>query len=517
MDEIIRQTTLVMKGMWKYRWLGMGATWLVAVVAVVVVFSIRDRYEASARVFVDTQSILKPLMQGMAIEPNMEQQIMILSRTLISRPNLEKLVRMADLDLNAKNKASLESLIDDLAKSLSIRSASHDNIYMLTYTDPEPERAKRVVQSLVSIFVESSLGNKRKDSDSARKFIDDQVQVYRKKLEDAENRLKEFKLKNISAQSGEGKDYFGRLGDVSAQLERAKLELREAEHSRDALKAQISSEDPVLRSAGSAPVPEIDSRIDALKRNLDNLLQKYTDEHPDVVGARRMIGELEAQKAKELAARKSSGQPDVPVISSSNPVYQRLRVSLAESEAAVAKLRTRVSEYQSRYNQLRDSVKMIPQLENELVQLTRDYDTYKKQYEGLVARRESATISGDMEASTAAVDFRLIDPPRVGSKPVYPNRLLMLPMTLLAALAAGLVAPFALSQLRPVFFDARALRDATGLPILGVVTKKMPDAELAREKRRLRLFVACGLGIFLAYGGGIALLVYMSTRSVVVA
>jgi polysaccharide chain length determinant protein (PEP-CTERM system associated) len=517
MDEILRQAILALKGMWRHRWLGLFFAWVVAAIAVAVVFRIPDRYEASARVFVDTQSILKPLMSGLAIEPNMDQQIMILSRTLISRPNIEKLIRMADLDLDIKSKAEMEGMIDDLSRKLTIRSTSRDNLYTLAYSDPQPERARRVVQSLVSIFVESSLGNKRRDSDSAKKFIDDQILVYQKKLEDAENRLKEFKLRNLSVQTGDGKDYFRRLNDVGVELERARLELREAENSRDALRRQMAGESPLLLSdapGGGGLVPEIDGRIDALKRNLDGLLQRYTEQHPDVAGTRRMIAELEEQRLQEIAARKKSGASNLPAAGSTNPVYQKLKVSLAENEASVASLRTRVAEYQNRYEQLKASMKMVPQLEAELVQLNRDYDIHKKNYESLVARRESATISGEMDASTAVVDFRLIDPPRVGAKPVSPNRLLLVPMTLLLALGAGFLSPFVVSQVRPVFFDARALREMAGLPLLGIVTKKFSDADTVRHKRAFRLFIAGVLALFAAYGGGMALMVYLSARSV---
>lgn len=518
MDEILRQATTILRGMWKHRWLGLVVAWIVAAVSVVVVFRIPDRYEASARIYVDTQSILRPLMSGLAIQPNMDQQVLILSRTLISRPNIEKLIRMADLDLNVKTKAAQDALVDDLTKALAIKSTSRDNLYTLAYSDPQPERAKRVVQSFVSIFVESSLGDKRKDADSAKKFIDDQIQVYQKKLEEAESRLKEFKLKNIATQTSEGKDYFGRLGEVSGALEQAKLELREAENSRDALKRQIVGEEPVLlpdapEATSGGSIPDIDGRIDVLKRNLDGLLQRYTDLHPDVVGTRRMIKELEEQKREEIAARKKVAVSSPASAANTNPVYQQLKISLAESEATVASLRVRVAEYQSRYNQLKDSMKMIPQIEAELTQLNRDYDINKKNYESLVARRESATMSGEMDASSAAVDFRLIDPPRVSPKPVYPNRLLLLPLTLVLALGAGLFIPFAASQIRPVFFDARALREATGLPLLGVVSKKVGDIDIAKEKRRLRSFIAGVLSFVGAYGVGIALLVVFATRT----
>ena len=181
MDEILRQVTLILRGMWKHRWLGLMVAWIVAAIGVVAVFRIPDKYEASARIYVDTQSILKPLMSGLAIQPNLDQQIMILSRTLISRPNVEKLIRMADLDLNVKSKTGQDALIDQLMSGLTIKSTSRDNLYTLAYSDAQPERAKRVVQSLASIFVESSLGDKRKDTDVAKKFIDDQIQVYQKK------------------------------------------------------------------------------------------------------------------------------------------------------------------------------------------------------------------------------------------------------------------------------------------------------------------------------------------------
>ncbi len=316
----------------------------------------------------------------------------------------------------------------------------------------------------------------------------------------------------------DGQDYMGRMGDVTAALEKAKLELREAENSRDALKRQIVGEEPVLLpdapgTAANVVVPEIDGRIDALKRNLDSLLQRFTDKHPDVVGVRRMIQELEEQKRAEVAARKKMAAASPASVTSTNPVYQQLKISLAESEANVASLRVRVDEYQRRYNSLKDMTKMIPQIEAELSQLNRDYEINKKNYESLVGRRESAAMSGEMDATSAGVDFRLIDPPRVAPKPVYPNRLLLLPLTLVLALAAGLVFPLAASQIRPVFFDARSLREATGLPLLGLISKKTSDEEIAKNKRSLKLFIAAFALLLAVYGAGAALMVYFAART----
>lgn len=524
MTEILRQVKAILRAMWRHRRLGMAASWVVGVIAAVFVMLTPDTYEANARIYVDTQSILQPLMSGLAVQPNVEQQVMMLSRTLLSRPNMEKLVRMADLDLGVKSRAAQDQLIDGLIAEIKIRTTTRDNLYTLSYRNTNQDRAKRVVQSLTSIFVESSLGDKRKDSDTAKKFIDDQIRGYEKKLEEAEVRLKDFKLRNIETQISDGKSGIDRFSDISAQLANARLALREAENSRDALKRQIAGEDMVMlpdNSGGTAGdsgppvVAETDGRIDALRRNLDQLLQRYTEQHPDVSGTRRMIRELEEQRKQELAARKKvvvapSGQP---ISINTNPVFQQLKVALGEAEANVASLKARVAEFEGRFARVKDSMKVMPQLEAELAQLNRDYDVNKKNYEGLVARRESASLTGELGSASGVADFRLIDPPRVAPQPVAPNRMLLLAAALGISLGAGIFTSFAAVQVRPVFHDGRMLREVTGLPLLGVVGLNLTEADRRKERRSLLRFLAVLLLLIGLYAGGIAMLYMLALRA----
>jgi polysaccharide chain length determinant protein (PEP-CTERM system associated) len=513
MEELLGQIVSVSKGMWRHRWPALAVSWFIAVVGLVVVLVVPDKYEASARIFVDTQSILKPLMSGLAVQPNVEQQVTMLSRTLISRPNVEKLIRMADLDLGSTSNAAKEKLIEELTGGLRIANAGRDNLYTLSYRDKSPDRAKRVVQSLVSIFVESSLGATRKDSDTARKFIEEQIKTYVAKLEEAEGRLKEFRLKNLELQSGDGKDMASKVAEVTAQVNQARLELREAEKARDSAKRQLEAEKSqtanvttrsiLQESAINVSTPEIDGRIAALKQNLDGLLQRYTERHPDVVSTRRLIKDLEEQKKKEVAELRkvAMANPTASTSPGQSLVSQEIGRMLASSEVQVAMLSARVAEYEGRLARARELLKTAPQIEAEYAQLNRDYGINKKNYEDLVARRESASMSGDLEGASGVVDFRLIDPPRASQKPVAPNRLLLLPIALIAALGAGLGLAFVLSQLRSVFFDARAVRNTIGLPILGVVTLVLSDSAKARERRDLKKFGLASsalLGMFIA-------------------
>lgn len=516
MEELLRQALAILRAMWRHRWLGLIVAWLVGAVAAVIVVRIPDRYEAAARIYVDTDSLLRPLMAGLAVQPNVEQRVVMLSRTLISRPNVEKLVRMADLDLNAKSKSAQEALIEHVTKTLEISSAGRDNLYTLSYRDPDPGKAKRVVQSLTTIFVDSAL-SKQKDSNSAVNFLAEQISSYEKKLADAEARLKEFKLRNIDLQLGEGASLTGRASQISQELQQARLELREAENAREALRRQITSEEPTVTVESPSFVPEIattefDSRIDALKKNLDAMLQRYTERHPDVINAQRMIKDLEEQKRQELAARKKTmtGKPGSTV--STNPVYQQLKVSLNEAEARVASLRARVGELGGRYNRAVTVIKTQPELEAELTQLNRDYEIHKRNYAALVERRETATLSGELEQTGSVADFRLIDPPRASTSPVAPNRMVLLPIALLVALGAGVGSSFVASQLRPVFFDGRTLRDVTGLPILGSVSLIKHEADLLREKKSNRRFAIVFVALIGVFAAGVAALSFLSGR-----
>ncbi|WP_088283401.1 XrtA system polysaccharide chain length determinant [Ideonella sp. A 288] len=530
MEEVIAQVTTILRRMWTFRWPSLAAAWIVGLVGAIVSFAIPNQYEATARIYVDTQSILKPLMSGLTVQPNVEQQVGMLSRTLISRPNIEKLVRMADLDLKSSTKGEQDALVDKLMRSIEIRSTARDNLYSLAYRESDKDKAKRVIQSMVSIFVESSLGASRKDTDSAKVFLNEQIKSYEAKLEEAETRLKEFRLRNLDMQAADGKDGASRLVEISGHLEQAKLELREAEQARDAAKQQLAadqgqvagSELPNLlpEAAANFSTPEIDGRIDAQKRNLDALLQRYTDQHPDVVGARKLIKELEDQKKEQVAElRRAAAAAPKPVAPGGAGInrslaHQELSRVLATSEIQVASLRARVAEYQSRYGQARTMMKSSPQLEAEAAQLNRDYAINKKNYEDLVARRQSAVMSGELDVASGVADFRLIDPPRVSPHPVFPNRLLLLGAALVVGLAAGVLTAFAGTQLRPVFDAASELRAKTGLPLLGVVSMIVSDDNARRERIDRLRFVAGSGGLVILFAIGLVATALWASRQV---
>src|SRR6202521_2531068 len=277
MPELVEQLLAILRGMWQRRWIGLAVAWLAAIIGTIIVFRLPDKYEASARLYVDTQSLLQPLMAGMAVTPDAGQQVAILSRILLSRPNLEKIIRKSDLDTSAGKTAA--ALVDDTADSLRISRAGGDNLYTIAFRYPDGRKARDVVQAALSTFIEQSLGQTRTGTDSARRFVDEQIKDYESKLRESEARVQAFRLKYMGLFGTSGQGYVGQMGTVSEQIKDARLELRVAQQTRDGLRQLLDEQTQrapgaISKRVATIRVPEIDGRINELKRQLDELLRK---------------------------------------------------------------------------------------------------------------------------------------------------------------------------------------------------------------------------------------------------
>lgn len=509
MHELVIQLLSYLKATWRFRWIAVVVAWLIASAGWFVVDRLPDRYRALARVHVDTESVLRPLLSGLAVQPNMDQIVAMMSRTLISRPNLEKVVQMAGMETNPAKSGNRARLVNEVANRVSIRSGGRKNLYTIAYSGRTPQEAKRVVESFLSLFVEESLSDKRKDSESARRFIDDQLKSYGEKLAAAEKAVMEFKRKNVGLMPNEGQGYYARLRDAEDTLRRSRLELREAENSRDAIERQLARYtdlNPAGKVAGEGVSPELDARINSLEQRLDRLRVTYTDQHPDVVALVRLIAHLREERAAKakLANPRANRSRDLG--------HQQLIVALSAAEAKVAAMRARVAEHDRRYNELKAVANALPRVEAEYTQLTRDYEVIKGRYNQLVERRESARISGDMEQNSGVMGFRVVDPPRLPRSPSSPNRLRLVTIILLGALLAGFGCAFLLGQFRPTFDNERRLREFSGLPVLGTVVMAWSNPQKARRRRGLFAVVLSIGSLFATYVAIVVSLLLTSLR-----
>ncbi|MDZ7644750.1 MAG: XrtA system polysaccharide chain length determinant [Woeseiaceae bacterium] len=489
------------RGMWRFRWLAMGLAWLICGVGWFFVYSMPDVYEADARVYVDTDSVVRKLLQNIAVSNDVMSEVNVVTREMLSRPNVAEVARATDLDLKVETPQQFENLVTSLQRQISV-AGSRDQVFTISFQHPERAKAERVVQSLVDTFVERSLGADRTDSVRAQSFLERQIAEYEQRLTDAEDKLAQFKRDNLQFMPDQRGDYFGKLQSAQAALGDTRQRLRVAEERKEELQRQIEGEEPVFgimpstvggggESGGSGFAS---SRIRQLESELEVLRLQYTDKHPRIGQILATIEMLKEQQAAERAE-----QPDRPAQPSStnpldlNPVYQNMRIQLSNIEVEIAELRAEERQQAAEVATLRRQVDTIPQVEAELNRLNRDYDIVKGKYEQLVQQLETANIGDSMAQSIDEVQFRIIEPPYADANPAGPNRPLFLSAVLVFALGAGGALAFLLNQLKPVFIGKRSVTEVTGLPVLTSVSLLQTNAQMAAARRNTQLLMGGAL------------------------
>lgn len=494
MQDIIDLALSYLRAIWSKRWYALAAAWLVCVVGWGVVMKLPNQYEASARIHIDTQSFLKPLLRGLTFSNSPTQQIQLMVTTLLSRPNLEKIARMSDLDLKVKTDKEMDNLLEDLKKNIKLgQQGRGQDLYVVSFQDEDREIAKRVVQSVLTVFVENTLGENREESVTAKRFLDSEIKDYEQRLKDSEARLVEFKRKNVDYLSSGGSDYYQRLQGAMSEVESAKLILTEAKRQRDSIAQQIEDQEDelafVFESSDLDTASKYDLRIETLQARLDEMFLKYTAKHPDVITIKSQIRDLERKRNKELAAKAESGS-----LESENPILQSLKLSLSNATSQVAALEARVKAHEDKVVKLQQLVHTIPAVEAQISDLNRDYDVVKRKYQELLTRREQAQITQKASQASDDIEFRVVDPARVPFEPAGPPRILYMSGVLVAGVVIGLAFSLLLVLLRPTYSSVRMLALSTGLPVLGTVSLVEDYKQTALNRRYLYVFIG---GVFL--------------------
>lgn len=491
MKELIHRVLDDIRGAWRFRRHALLTAWGVCLACWLAVFALPDQYRASARIFVDTRTALDRYVKDLAIQQDVNAQINFVRQSLLSRPQLEKVIRETDLDLRAKTQHARAAMVDSLQKDIRITATDAGTgglVFTLTYEDRNRETSLRVVEMLMNTFVEDVLGGKRTGSEVGKKFLQEQIEEYEQRLRESEERLADFKRRNVGLMPGAQGDYFTRLQSELASIEKSKADLAVALTSRDELNRQLRGDTSAFNrtsSVAAATTTETSTRIQEAQGRLDNLLLQYTEKHPDVVALRQTIAQLEERRGDELAALK--GGNALPAGAGANPVVQSIQLATNRAEVEIAALRTRIAEGQRKVAELQKLVNTAPEVEAEFTRLNRDYDGMRERYAAFVDRAERAKI-GDQAEETDAVRFEVLDPPASKIEPVAPNRPLLLIGALLLGLGAGGALAFVIHQLRPVFTNSRVLNELTNLPVYGVVSETWRDKHRRRRRTELLRF-----------------------------
>ncbi|MBW8753132.1 MAG: chain-length determining protein [Sphingomonadales bacterium] len=480
---------------WNRRWLALAAAWGVCLLGWLVVAMVPNTYESKARIFIQLDDALAEQV-GIGVADK-KRDIERIRQTLTSAVNLEKVVRSTRLGDAVTSPKDMEGAVLKLGKQITVVS-TQDNVFEITAKSNESamseaqnaKLAQEVAQKMIDIFREENLSGGRGEMTETLQFVNGQLAQREKELEAAEQRRQAFEAQNPDMVRG-GMSGVQRLEAARTEMRGIDADLAGAQSALAAINGQLAGTPATLPGAPGTGGPK--SSLAQAQADLANMRARgLTDNHPDVISVRNQIAQL------RVAAQGDNGMTGgVP-----NPAYSSLQSIKADREASVQALLARRAAIQADVAQLTSRQINDPEIAAEAQRIGRDYDVLRQQYDKLLQDREELRLRGEVKTEREAVKFEVVDPPTTPRAPVAPNRPLLLLGVLVVGIGAGVGAAFALGQLRATFATTAKLEKATGLPVLGAISRTLTEAAQTARKRQLKLFFA-GVG---ALGGLFVLL-----------
>ncbi|MHA6203870.1 XrtA system polysaccharide chain length determinant [Dyella soli] len=456
---------------------------LIAIAALVTGVLWPKKYEASTTILAQESSIISPLMEGAATATANKNRASIARDVIFSRKVMSEILVQGGWMATHPSPLEQDRLIEGIKSRTKVQTAS-DNLITISYFDSEPRRAYEVTRQFAHLFISESLASKQRESRDAYEFINSQVEAYRKKLTDAEDKLKAYRAANDEARPGSETDTNARISQLRGQIETARMDVMERRSQEASLAAQLTGESEVntVQTAGGV----YETQMAELQGQLDKLLLTYTEEYPDVVRIRHQMQDLRQQMAQDDQRKAAAQLAGTPMTLDSrvqfNPAYQQIKTQLASTRASTAAASARLSVSEAMLQTELQRSNRIANSENVTAELTRDYNVNRDVYQDLLKRRENARVSMNLDAEQRGLTF-LVQNPAV--MPLTPSGLRFMHFSL-AGIALSLAIPvgllFCLVRLDPRVRSVDRLEQATGLAVLAAI----PFYPTPRDRRRDR-------------------------------
>jgi polysaccharide chain length determinant protein (PEP-CTERM system associated) len=402
--------------------------------------------------------------------------------------------------------AEQEQIMEGLRGRTRISSVG-SNLIKIEYQDKEAVRAADTANHLAELLLAESTEKKGQESGTAFEFLNKQVREYHKKLLGAENKLKEFRSKNIDAQPGTEAGVATRISEIRRSLEQTQLELAEALSKKGSIESQLAGEAGVTVSLTREA--QYQAQLAEMQAELDKLRLSYHDTHPSVIRVKHQMRDLaeaitnEKQNRKAKVAVDDNKQPFSDKGVFINPLYEQLRRELSATKTTIDTLRVRIAQIEQLLKHELERGRRIHVGELILAELTRDYEVNRDLHQQLLKRRENARVSMSLDLEEQGLNLRIQERAVVPVRPSGPRFLHFAAISL----ALGIGVPLGLIG-AGIRFDPRVrfkstISEKLGLPVLAVV----PQLSTLREARwrawngwLLGLLVLLYLGIFTYVG-----------------
>ncbi|BFM10373.1 hypothetical protein R50072_05260 [Simiduia litorea] len=450
-------------------------------------------YTTNVVLYSDVTNIIEPLLKGRAsvteIDRSQQARDIIYGRTIMEAAATE--VGLIDNTMTPDQK---DRIVKRIRSGLKVKT-DKNNYFTVSYSADNPDSSFEILYAIISVFIADTERKKKNESQGAFNFIDAQVQSYKRQLELAEGRLKDFKSKNLD---GSEASVAARMGQLRIDIETLAIGIEETQSRINTTKGQLSDEGQYLKTKGQ--VDELKQRRQAMVSRLEQLLLSYQEGYPDIVSLRAQIAEIDAS----IDATKQSGEVYGGTDSVENPLYEELRKQLSLAEVELRAQTRRMQSLKNLLNQEKERAQRVASNQAELSELTRDYNVTRDVYEEMLQRKESARLSMTLDQEGQGVSYRIQDP---ATFPLAPSGITFKHFAV-AGPVLGLLAPIGLLFLfilaDPHIRSARIMQQQLPpeLTLIGVIPhydSPMTSRLLRKDIILLAVFALLAMGAYVSF------------------
>lgn len=421
-------------------------TLLAMTLGVFISYSLPKKYEAKSTVFIE-QSVISDLVKGIAISPSMNAKIRVLSLSMLSRETLSTVLQILDKDIAFTTDAALEGYMNQLRESISIRLDERRGVFFISFIDSDPLFARDLVNTITQVYIESNTASKRDESLDATRFLGEQIESFKKRIDVVEEEINKYKA-----------DHGLELAVDQGMI---RLEISDKEKRIESLRLRQKELETQLRLIGSGSGG---GTLRDLENQLGSLLNVYTENHPKVT---RLRAQIEAVKAR----------PGGGVNPDGSGISRALIRAEMESNAE------RIAKAESEIDEKMQLLRQIPTIRTELNELLRKKENETIIYNQLVTRYGQSEVSKQMEMENKSMTFRIVEPAVLPSTPISPKRVLIMLGSMVAGIGAGaalIILPYLLGGSIRSIAELRVLNHKV-LAVLPTIPK--PDEERQRKRK----------------------------------
>lgn len=413
LHEIFKYLGVAYQEMYKQKFKAAILVTLLSFMVLVAGMFSASMYSAEITLYTDTQNIIKPLLNKQTEVTRIKQNRATQVRDIIYSPRqLSKVLDNIYGPTAFANASKKEDKLINLRKNLAIKSLS-GNYIKISYKNEDADRTFRILNEVVSLFIENSASSKREESRSAFDFIAQQVSTYKQQLLLAERRLKEFKSTHLD---GTEEEVERRISVLRTSIEDLKIQHMESATRIASLQKQLAAHDKFSSNDYEASLYH--SRLEGLQQQLSNLLLSYKEDYPAVIETRYQISDL--QKTLNNLNNQEKSAPEKG--NDFNPLYTDISTRLSGAQVEQMTINNRLNAFNKLLTEAYERRKRIANNQAELAELNRDNNVTKVLYEDMLANKEKARLSMVLDIEGQGVNYKIQEPaiyPTIPSGPRF--------------------------------------------------------------------------------------------------